>query len=53
MGVSNIIWFDVFSRVQAEAQGVAVTVVHFAFIGANALLIATRRQGRSPAIPLE
>jgi hypothetical protein len=32
MGGSNIVWFDVFTRVQAETQGVAVTVVHFAFI---------------------
>ena len=40
MGVSNIIWFDVFRRVQAETQGVAVTVVHFGFIGVNAFFIA-------------
>ena len=39
MGVSNIVWFDVFRHVQAETQGVAVTVVHFAFIGVNAFFI--------------
>ena len=43
MGVSNIVWFDVFRRVQAETQGVAVTVVHFAFIGVNAFLITRAR----------
>ena len=45
MGGSNIVWFDVFSRVQAETQGIAVTVVHFAFVAVNAFLIfgATRR----------
>ena len=39
MGVSNIVWFDVFRQVQAETQGVAVTVVHFAFIGVNTFFI--------------
>ena len=39
LGGSNIIWFEVFSRVQAEAQGVAVTVVHFLFVALNAFLI--------------
>ena len=43
MGVSNIVWFDVFSRVQAETQGVAVTVVHFVFIAGHAALMAARR----------
>ena len=46
MGVSNIVWFDVFRHVQAETQGVAVTVVHFAFIGVNAFFIT--RAGVSP-----
>ncbi len=35
MGTSNIIWFDVFRNVNAEAQGVAVTVVHFVFVILN------------------
>jgi len=39
MGGSNIVWFDVFTRVQAETKGVAVTVVHFAFVAVNAILI--------------
>ena len=38
LGGSNIIWFDVFRNVQAEAQGVAVTVVHFVFVALNAFL---------------
>ena len=42
MGGSNIIWFDVFTRVQAETQGVAVTVVHFAFVAVNAYCIIFR-----------
>ena len=42
MGGSNIIWFDVFTRVQAETQGVAVTVVHFAFVAVNAFFIIIR-----------
>jgi hypothetical protein len=40
MGVSNIVWFDVFRNVQSEAQGVAITVAHFAFIGVHAFFIA-------------
>ena len=46
LGGSNIIWFDVFSRLQADAQGVAVTVVHFVFVTLNAFLVmsgGTRR----------
>ena len=39
MGGSNVVWFEVFTRVQAETQGIAVTVVHFAFVVANALFI--------------
>jgi hypothetical protein len=39
LGGSNLIWFDVFRRVQAEAQGVAVTVVHFAFVALHVFLI--------------
>ena len=39
MGGSNIVWFDVFTRVQAETQGMAVTVVHFAFVAVNAFFI--------------
>ena len=39
LGGSNIIWFEVFGRVQAETQGVAVTLVHLAFATLNALLI--------------
>ena len=48
LGGSNIIWFEVFSRVQAEAQGVAVTVVHFLFVTLNALLIIKDGQNRVP-----
>lgn len=44
MGLSNVIWFDVFTRVQAETQGVAVTLVHFVFVTLHAALIATRRR---------
>ncbi len=45
MGGSNIVWFEVFTRVQAETQGIAVTVVHFAFVVVNALFVlgAARR----------
>ena len=39
LGGSNIIWFEVFSRIEADAQGVAVTVVHFAFVALHAFLI--------------
>ena len=42
MGGSNIIWFDVFRRVHAETQGVAVTVVHFVFVAVNAYFIVSR-----------
>jgi hypothetical protein len=42
MGGSNVIWFDGFTRVQAETQGVAVTVVHFAFVAVNAFFIIIR-----------
>ena len=45
MGGSNIVWFDVFTRVQAETQGVAVTVVHFAFVAVNAFFIIIRARG--------
>ena len=41
MGGSNIVWFDVFRRVQAESQGMAVTVVHLAFVAINASFIVT------------
>jgi hypothetical protein len=44
MGASNIVWFDVFTRVQAETQGIAVTVVHFAFVTVNAhCILSTAR----------
>ena len=52
MGVSNVIWFDVFTRVQAETQGVAVTVVHFVFVAVHAFLVA-RGRDRSSAVALE
>jgi len=39
MGGSNIVWFEVFTRVQAETQGIAVTMVHFAFVAVNAYFI--------------
>ena len=45
MGGSNIVWFDVFTRVQAETQGVAVTVVHCAFVAVNAFFIISRTRG--------
>jgi hypothetical protein len=47
LGVSNIIWFEVFTRVHAEAQGTAVTVAHFAFVALNALLLARGSERRS------
>ena len=43
MGGSNIVWFDVFTRVHAESQGIAVTVVHLAFVAVNAYFILTAR----------
>jgi hypothetical protein len=46
LGGSNIIWFEVFRRVQAEAQGVAVTAVHFLFVALNAFLIIRGGQNR-------
>jgi tryptophan-rich sensory protein len=46
LGGSNIIWFEVFSRVQAESQGVAVTVVHFLFVALNAFLILRGGENR-------
>jgi hypothetical protein len=39
LGVSNIIWFDVFTLVRAETNGIAVTIVHFAFVLLNAHVI--------------
>jgi hypothetical protein len=39
MGGSNIVWFEVFTRVQAETRGIAVTVVHLAFVVVNASFI--------------
>ena len=41
MGGSNIVWFEVFTRVQAETQGIAVTVVHFAFVAVHAYFIVS------------
>ena len=41
MGGSNIIWFEVFTRVQAESQGIAVTVGHFAFVAINAYFVVS------------
>jgi tryptophan-rich sensory protein len=38
-GISNIIWFDVFTTVNAFAQGIVVTILHFLFVGLNAALI--------------
>ncbi len=46
LGGSNMIWFEVFTRVQAETQGLAVTIVHFAFVAVNAFLIGTRSSDR-------
>lgn len=45
MGTSNIIWFEVFRNVNAETQGVAVTVVHFVFVICNAFFLI-RNSGR-------
>ena len=47
LGVSNIIWFDVFTRVNAQTQGVAVTVVHFLFVLLNAFVAV--KHGKDPA----
>ena len=41
MGGSNIVWFEVFTRVQAEFQGIAVTVVHSAFVAVHAFFIVS------------
>jgi hypothetical protein len=38
LGVSNIIWFDVFTCVHAETQGGAVTIMHFVFVLLNAFV---------------
>ena len=43
LGGSNIVWFEVFTRVQAETQGVAVTAVHFAFVAVNAFFFTRVR----------
>ena len=51
LGGSNIIWFDVFRRTQAETQGVAVTIVHFVFVALNAVVMIrgdSRRVASSP-----
>ncbi len=50
LGVSNMIWFDVFTRVQAETQGLVVTIVHFVFVTLNAFLIVKSGKGRAGAI---
>jgi hypothetical protein len=41
-----MIWFDVFSHVQAEAQGVTVTVVHFVFVALNTFLVISGGKNR-------
>jgi hypothetical protein len=41
-----VIWFDVFSHVQAEAQGVTVTVVHFVFVALNTFLVVSGGKNR-------
>jgi len=46
LGGCNMIWFDVFSHVQAEAQGVAVTVVHFVFVALNTFLVISGGENR-------
>jgi hypothetical protein len=46
MGGSTIIWFEVFTRVQAVIQGILVTVVHFAFVAVSAyFVVSTTRAG--------
>ena len=45
MGGSNIVWFDVFTRVGAESQGMAVTMVHFAFVVVHAFFIIITARG--------
>jgi hypothetical protein len=39
LGISNLIWFDVFRLVRAETNGAAVTIVHFVFVLLNAIVI--------------
>jgi len=46
-GISNIIWFDVFTTVNAFAQGIVVTVLHFLFVGLNVALIYKRKDEHS------
>ncbi len=46
MGGSNIVWFEVFTRVHAETQGVAVTVVHFVFVAVHAFFIVSAGKAR-------
>lgn len=50
LGVCNIIWFDVFTRVQADAQGLIVTVLHFVFVTLNAVLIIKGGKGRAGSV---
>jgi hypothetical protein len=60
LGVSNLIWFDVFRLVHATASGAAVTAVHFSFSalhGFVAFPIASRlvriHDGTGQPIPRE
>lgn len=39
---------EVFSHVQAEAQGVAVTVVHVVFVALNTFLVISGGKNRDP-----
>lgn len=38
-GVSNVIWFDVFYRVNASTQGFIITVIHFLFVTLNGIAL--------------
>jgi tryptophan-rich sensory protein len=50
MGVSNLVWFDLFVRVESEVQGFAVTFLHFMFVALHAFVIATRPIQRGESI---
>ena len=52
-GVSNLIWFEVFTRVQSEVRGVAITAVHFAFFALNAAVIVRGGKRRTGTIGLD
>jgi hypothetical protein len=50
-GTANIAFFEVFQNVGGETQGIAVTIVHFAFVIANMAAVMGSAGKRSRVVP--